>query len=115
MHGTRPYGIHCAADSELELVGFTDSDWTGDSIDWKYTSRYMFMFGGGPIFWSSKKEASIALSSAEAKYKGAVNACIQAVWLQGILSKFEFVSALSTIIFHDKQSDIKISKDPFQR
>ena len=49
------------------------------------------MFGGGPICWSSKEHAAIALSSAEAEYRGAVNACIQAVWLQGILSEFDFV------------------------
>ena len=51
----RTYGIHYAADSELELVGYTDSDWEGDYIDQKYTSKYVFMFGGGPIFWSSKR------------------------------------------------------------
>ena len=55
IQGTRTYGIHYAADSELELVGYTDSDWVGDSIDQKSTSGYVFMFGGGPIFWSSKK------------------------------------------------------------
>ena len=30
---TRTYGIHYVADFELELVGYTDSDWAGDSID----------------------------------------------------------------------------------
>ena len=50
IQGTRSYGIHYAADSELELVGFIDFDWAGDTIDWNYTSRYVFMFGGGPIF-----------------------------------------------------------------
>ena len=44
------YDIHYAAYSELELVGYTDSDWVGDSIDWNSTSEYVFMFGGGPIF-----------------------------------------------------------------
>ena len=76
IQGTRTYDIHYAANSELELVGYTDSDWAGDSIDRKSTSGYVFMFGGGPIFWSSKKQAAIALSSAKAKYRGAVNACI---------------------------------------
>ena len=28
IQGTRTYGIHYAADTELELVGYTDSDWT---------------------------------------------------------------------------------------
>ena len=79
IQGTRTYGIHYAADSELELVGYTDSIWVGDSIDRNSTSGYVFMFGGGPIFWSSKKQAAIALSSAEAEYRGAVNACIQVV------------------------------------
>ena len=73
------------------------------------------MFGGGPIFWSSKKQASIELSSAEAEYQGAVNACIQEVWLQAILSEFDIGSTLSTILFCDKQSAIKISTDPFTR
>ena len=57
IQGTRTYDIHYVADSKLELVGYTDSDWVGDSIDRKSTYRYVFMFGGGPIFWSSKKQA----------------------------------------------------------
>ena len=55
IQGTKTYGIHYAADSELELVGYIDFDWTSDSIDQKSNSRYAFMFFGGPIFWSSKK------------------------------------------------------------
>ena len=70
IQGTRTYGIHYATDSELELVGYTDSDWVGDSIDQKSTSRYVFMFGGGPIFQSRKNNAAIALSSADVEYRG---------------------------------------------
>ena len=99
IQGTRTYDIHYAADLELELVGYTDSDWVGDSIDRKSTSRYVFMFGGGPICWSSKKQVAIALSSVEVEYRGAVNACIQAVWLQGILSEFDLGSTLSISSF----------------
>ena len=69
------------------------------------------MFFGGPIFCSSKKQAAIALSSAEAEYRGVVNACIQAVWLQGIISEFDLGSTLSIVIFCYNQSAIKISTD----
>ena len=96
IQGTRTYGIHYVA----------DSDWSGDSIDQKSTSRYVFMFGGGPICCSSKRHSSIALSSAEAEYRGVVNACIQAIWLQGILSEFDLGSTLSTVLFCDNQSAI---------
>ena len=91
------------------MVGYIDYDWAGDSIDQNSTSRYVFMFGGGPICWSSKKQAAIALSSTEAEYRGAVNACIQAVWLQGIISEFDLSITLSTILFCDNKSTIKIS------
>ena len=73
------------------------------------------MFSGGPIFWSRKNQASIALSLAEAEYRGAVNAFIQVVWLQGILLEFEIGIAFSTVIFCDNQIDIKISSDPITR
>ena len=53
--------------------------------------------------------AAIALSSAEAEYRGVVNACIQAVWLQGIISEFDLGSTLSTVLFCDKQNVINIS------
>ena len=109
------YNIHYVADSELELVGYIDLDWAGDSIHCNYTSRYVFMFGCGPIFWSRKKQAAYALSSTEPEYRGAVNACIQDVWLQGILSEFDLGSTFSTVLFCDNQSSIKISIDPFTK
>ena len=39
------------------------------------------------------------------------DACIQAFWLQGILSEFDLGSTLSTVLFCDNQSAIKISTD----
>jgi hypothetical protein len=40
IQGTITFGIHYAVDSTLDLIGFTDSDWAGDSIDHKSTSGY---------------------------------------------------------------------------
>ena len=77
MQGTITFGIHYAAGTALNLLGFTDSDWAGDNIDCMSTSRYLLRLGFGPICWSSKKQVAIALSSAEAEYRGAVNITIQ--------------------------------------
>ena len=76
MQGTIDYGIHYATGSQLDLTGFTDSDWEGDGNDRKSTLGFVFMIGSGPICWSNKKQAAFALSSAEAEYQGAVNASI---------------------------------------
>jgi len=74
VQGTIDYGIHYAAGAQLDLTGFTDSDWEGDGNDRKSTSGFVFMIGSGPICWSSKKQETLALSSAE--YRGAVNVAI---------------------------------------
>eukprot|EP00253_Pinus_taeda_P021198 PITA_21198 len=71
----------------LNLLGFTYSDWAGDNIDRKSTSGYSLSLGSGPICWSSKKQAAIALSSAEAEHRGVVNITIQALWLQHFLTE----------------------------
>eukprot|EP00253_Pinus_taeda_P016572 PITA_16572 len=73
--------------TELNLLGFTDSDWAGDNIDRKSTSGYSLSLGSGPICWSSKKQVALALSSAEAEYRGVVNITIQALWLQRFLTE----------------------------
>ena len=67
---------------------FTDSDWVGDPDDPKYTIGYVFTLGLGPITSSCNKKSAISLSSAEAKYHGAVEASKEVMWLHQILSEF---------------------------
>src|SRR5713101_1599000 len=67
VQGTRTHGIFYKAKFDLDLIGFTDSDWEDDNIDRKSTSGYVFMLAEGPISWSSKKQSAIALSSTEAE------------------------------------------------
>ena len=55
VQGTRTNGIFYKAKSDLDLIGFTNSDWAGDNTDQKYTSGYVFMLVEGPISWLSKK------------------------------------------------------------
>ena len=40
FQGTSTHGIFYKAKSDLDLIGFTDSDWAGDSIDRNSTSGY---------------------------------------------------------------------------
>ena len=82
IQGTITFGINYAIDSTLYLIGFTDFDWASNNIDYKSTSGYSLILGSGPICWSSKKKAAIALSSAEVEYIGVVNITIHSMWLQ---------------------------------
>eukprot|EP00253_Pinus_taeda_P028462 PITA_28462 len=99
----------------LNLLGFTDSDWAGENIDHKSTSRYSLSLGSGPIYWLSKKQAAIALSSAEAEYRGVANITIQALWLQHFLTELGIQFHQPTIIWCDNQSTLKFCRDLVQR
>ena len=92
VQGTRTHGIFYKVKSDLDLIGFTDSDWAGDNTDQKSTLGYVFILAEGPISWSSKKQSVIALSSTEAEYRGVVNATNQCLWLHGLLGECGFKS-----------------------
>jgi hypothetical protein len=85
VQGTITFWIQYATESTLYLIGFTNSDWVGDSTDRKSTSSYSLNIGSGPICWSSKKQVAISLSLVEVEYRGVVNITIQSMWLQHFL------------------------------
>eukprot|EP00253_Pinus_taeda_P001884 PITA_01884 len=101
--------------TELNLLGFTYSDWAGDSIDCKSTFGYSLSLGSSPICCSRKKQAAIALSSTEAKYRGVVNITIQALWLQHFLTELGIQFHQPIVIWCDNQSTLKFCRDPVQR
>ena len=101
VQGTRTHGIFYKAKSDLDLIGFTDSNWVGDNTDSNSTLGYVFMLVKGQSRWSTKKQSAIALSSTEAEYRGVLNATTQCIWLQGILGECGFESEFSTIIYCD--------------
>ena len=81
VHGIVQFEIHYSSRGAPLLVGFNDSDWVGDPDDQKSTAGSVFNLGSGPVAWACKKQQAIALSSAEAEYRAAVNASQEALWL----------------------------------
>ena len=112
VQGTKHFGVHYAASSPLELVGFTDFDWVGDYSDINSTSCYVFILENGPISWPINKQYTISLFSSKAKYRGAVSTTKQFMWLQGILGDISFAFDSPTVIWHDTKSAINISTNP---
>ncbi|KAL0558837.1 hypothetical protein IC582_003419 [Cucumis melo] len=79
--GTIEYGIWYSKVSDFKLCGFTDSDWASSLDDRRSVSANVFTLGLGVITWSSKKQATAALTSSEAEYAAATSAACQAIWL----------------------------------
>ncbi|XP_021617899.1 uncharacterized mitochondrial protein AtMg00810-like [Manihot esculenta] len=80
---SRPYTVFAYAKTpEYKLYGFTDSDWARCLEDRKSTTGYVFSLGSGAVTWSSKKQATIALSTSEAEYMTATASTCKVVWLR---------------------------------
>jgi hypothetical protein len=112
IHGTINYGLRYTASSDIQLHGFTDSDWAGSAEDRKSTSGMCFSLGSAMISWSSRKQKSVALSTTEAEYMATCEACTEAVWLRKLISDLFDQTPESTTIYCDNQSCIRLSEHP---
>ena len=78
---TKYYGLKMEVDIRIKLeYGFevvvcSDSDWAGDAETRKSISGYVIFLMGCPIFWKSRQQNVVGLSSSEAE----LYACIDAV------------------------------------
>ena len=77
-------------------------------VDQKSTSGCCFTLG----FASSRKQKSVALSTAEVEYIAACMACCEATWLRKLFSElFEHVLD-ATVILCDNQRGIRLLENP---
>ena len=61
--------------AKFELVGYLDSDYAGCKVERKITLGTCQLLGRSLVSWSSNKQNSVALSTAEAKYISAGSCC----------------------------------------
>jgi hypothetical protein len=112
LRGTVEYGLSYIQGDGVKLMGFTDADWAGNTVDRKSTSGCCFSLGSGVVSWFNRKQKSVALSSAEAEYMAASLAACEAIWLRKLLMGL-FGQELETTVIHcDNQSCIKLSENP---
>jgi hypothetical protein len=65
------------------------------------------------VSWSSKKQNSISLSTAEAEYIAAASCCAQLLWMKQTLKDYG-VSLGTVPLLCDNESAIKIAHNPVQ-
>jgi hypothetical protein len=84
------FGIWYPKVSTFDLIGYSDSDYAGCKVDRKSTSGTCQFLGRSLVSLSSKKQTSIALSTAEAEYVAAGQCCAQLLWMRQTLRDFGY-------------------------
>jgi hypothetical protein len=82
LKGTLNYGIKYIDAYDVELTGYSDSDWAGNLDDRRSTTVYAFNIGSRVVSWSSKKKPIVSLSSIEVGYKALHATTCEVVWLR---------------------------------
>jgi hypothetical protein len=108
------FGIWYPKESTFDLIGYADSDYAGCKVYRKSTSRTCQFLGRSLVSWSSKKQTSVALSTAEAKYVAAGQCCAQLLWMRQTLRDFGY--NLSKVpLLCDNESAIRLADNPVEQ
>jgi hypothetical protein len=110
---TQDVGLWYPKGASFELVGYSDSDYAGDKVERKSTSRTCKLLERSLVSWSSKKQNSIALSTAEAEYIAAGSCCAQISWMKATLKDFG-INFKNMSLLCDNKSVVKLTNNPVQ-
>jgi len=114
LKGTMGYGCKYEKGAELKpmLLGYSDSDFAGDSEDRKSTTGVGYFLNGSLVTWASQKQKIVALSSCEAEYVAAAAAACQGIWLSRLIADFQGTKETTVKLLMDNMSAIALSKNP---
>jgi hypothetical protein len=104
------FGIWYPKGSSFDLIGYLDSDYAGCKVDRKST---LGILGRSLVSWSSKKQTSVALSTAEAEYVAARQCCAQLLWMRQTLRDFGY-NLSKVLLLCDNESAIRMADNPVE-
>ncbi|KAJ4728518.1 Retrovirus-related Pol polyprotein from transposon TNT 1-94 [Melia azedarach] len=109
LRGTSNFKLTFGSGKPL-LVGYTDSDMAGDVDTRKSTTGYLMTLSGGAVAWQSRLQKCVALSTTEAEFIAATEACKELLWMKRFLQELNFKQQ-QYVVFCDNQSAIHLSKN----
>ncbi|WJZ89718.1 hypothetical protein VitviT2T_008914 [Vitis vinifera] len=113
LQGTKDYKLMNRRTSNLEVVGYSDSDFAGCVDLRKSTSRYIFILVDGNISWRSVKQTLNVTSTMEVEFISCVEATSHGVWLKSFISELRIMDSISRplSIYCDNSATVFMAKN----
>jgi hypothetical protein len=92
LRGTTNYQLSYGPDNDSRITAYCDADFANDPDTRKSISGFALMLNGGCFAWSSKKQTSVSLSTAEAEYISAAHAAKSVAWLRTLLKELRLIT-----------------------
>ncbi|XP_075092110.1 secreted RxLR effector protein 161-like [Nicotiana tabacum] len=113
LKGTQDLVLYYHLGDNFNLIGYADADYSGYLVDMKRTSGVAYFLGSFLISWGTRKQNSVALSTAEAEYVAAASYCAQLLWIKQQLEDFGVFSDCVPLLC-DNTSALNMAKNPVQ-
>jgi hypothetical protein len=110
---TPKFGLWYPKGSIFDLIGYSDADYVGCKIDRKRTSETCQFLERSLVYWASKKQNSVTLSTVEAGYVAAGHCCAQLFWMRQTLRDYGYKLSKVTLLC-DNESAIHMADNPVE-
>jgi hypothetical protein len=114
IKGTLDLGMHFSSSPATSLTAYSDVDWAGCPDTCRSTSVYCIYLGDNLISWSSKWQATVSRSSAEAEYRAVAHAVAECCWVRQLLGELHHPLSSATVVFCDNVSTVYMASNPVQ-
>ncbi len=111
IKGTTDYSVVYSHDEPLVPIGFINADYGGCRDMMRSTLGDIFMMAGGPVCWSSKHQATVALSTVEAEYISLTHAAQQMMWMMSWMEEVRLPQPHPALLYGDNQGAVALTSN----
>ena len=99
--------------SQLEIIGYSDSDFVGCRDSMKSTSGYIYLLAGGAISWKSVNQSIVASSTMAAEFVACYEASNHGIWLRNFITGLRIMDGIERPLklFYDNKSAVLYSNN----
>ncbi len=110
-HYCMKFGGNSIAPNDSGLTAFSDSDYGECKETRRSTSGHLVLYNGDIIYWSSRRQKIVNLSSTEAEYVALGEAVKEIQWCRNWLLEIFGKDTIGTVIIHeDNQATIQLAQ-----
>ena len=112
LKGTSGLGITYQKSGKLDLILYTNTDFSGSRVDYRSTTGYCTFFGENLVTWRSKKQSVVSKSSTEAEFRAMSKGIDELMLIKHLLEELKISYIKPITIRCDNKSAISIAHGP---
>ncbi|XP_070009580.1 uncharacterized mitochondrial protein AtMg00810-like [Nicotiana sylvestris] len=110
---TAGFGLLMPSEGSGKFEAYCDSDWDGCLQTRRSITGYVVKFGNALVSWKSKKQETVARSSAEAEFRSMASTVAELTWLTVLFSELGVKVTLPIDLHCDSKAAIQIAANPY--